>query len=84
MVLTLIPLYFEGVLSKERKEIKKKILTVMLSFAMVLCMIPGMVFAEDTPTTPINGTAITLAQSSYEYTGSAVEPKVAVTLNGHY
>lgn len=60
----------------------KKILTVILSFAMVLCMIPGMAFAEDTPTTPINGAAITFAQSSYEYTGSAVEPKVAVTLNG--
>ena len=58
----------------------KKILALMLSAMLLLCMMPSMAFAETQ--TSIAQAQIGVEQSSYEYTGSAIEPKVTVTLNG--
>ncbi|MGC2871889.1 fibronectin type III domain-containing protein [Ihubacter sp. mB4P-1] len=59
----------------------KKILAIVLSAMMVFCMMPGMAFAA---AVNIDSATISFDKSpaKYEYTGSAIEPNVTVTLSG--
>lgn len=54
----------------------KKILAIMLSVMMILCMMPGMAFAADT--TPEVITSVNVTTSSLTYTGSELKPAVTV------
>lgn len=68
---------------KKGIEIMKKTLAILLSVLMIVCMMPGMAFAEVTTGTLDNAT-ITLSESTAEYTGSDIAfPTVtAVKING--
>lgn len=65
---------------KGRKESKmKKTLAILLSLALVICMIPATAFAETTtPNYDLSKAEITLSQSEYTYDGTAKTPSVIV------
>ena len=65
---------------KGRKERKmKKTLAILLSLALVICMIPATAFAETTtPNYDLSKAEITLSQSEYTYDGTAKTPSVIV------
>jgi len=65
--------------TKERTEIMKKILAVILSLAMVLCMMPSIAFAAGTPT--VNIEVVTPDGIDYfPWTGSGITPELKVTV----
>jgi len=55
--------------TRERTEIMKRILAVILSLAMVLCMMPGTAFAVDTQKTDLSKAEITLKTDDFTYDG---------------
>lgn len=56
----------------------KKTLAILLSLALVLCMMPGAAFAETTPAPTISSIAIE-AIADQTFTGSQIKPAVTVT-----
>jgi len=56
----------------------KKTLAILLTLALVLCMVPGTAFAGTTPAPTISSIAIE-AIADQTYTGSAITPGVVVT-----
>lgn len=63
----------------------KKTLAILLSLALVICMIPGTAFAGEQPTeiTAESTVAVTLASASTTYTGAAQTPAATVTVGGN-
>ena len=57
----------------------KKTLAILLSLALVICMIPGTAFA-DVEKTSITGATVTVASGTYVYNGLAQTPAVTVTM----
>ncbi|WP_251616359.1 hypothetical protein [Senimuribacter intestinalis] len=66
----------------------KKILAIMLSVMMILCMMPGMAFADDASKTAITSIAFENPNAAYTYTGSEIRPAIVVkagnTMQHHY
>ncbi len=56
----------------------KKILAIMLSVMMILCMMPGMAFADDASKTAITSIAFENPNAAYTYTGSEIRPAIVV------
>ena len=58
----------------------KKTLAILLSLAMVLCMIPAAAFATETSSVAAK---VTLSQTETVYNGQDQTPEVAVAVNGN-
>ena len=56
----------------------KKTLAILLSVLMIVCMMPGMAFAQDTPVTDLTGAEIKFSNDNATYTGNAINPGVTV------
>ena len=63
---------------KKGIEIMKKTLAILLSVLMIVCMMPGMAFAQDTPVTDLTGAEIKFSNDNATYTGNAINPGVTV------
>ena len=53
----------------------KKLLALLLSLVMVICMMPSMAFANGEATS-LSSAVITLVQTEYTYTGKAIKPEI--------
>ena len=56
----------------------KKILALMLSVMMVVCMMPSMAFAEGETTLSSGNLTVVVSQTNFTYNGSAQKPTVTV------
>lgn len=68
---------------RKGKEIMKKILAIMLSIMLILCMMPNMAFAEDGSSEGAKDlSTATVTIGPLTYTGSALQPSVTVKIDG--